>query len=325
MGIEPQISKKAKLDISVRPLQEGDLPAADRLMRLAFGTFLGLPDPTTFMGDTDYVRTRWRATPDAAFAAEVSGELVGSNFATNWGSLGFFGPLTVRPDLWDKGVGRRLIEPVMDCFARWGTKQACLFTFAQSQKHVSLYQKFGFWPRFLTAIMSEPVGHTERGSEWTSFSAVPEGEREGVLLACRQMTDVIYEGLDLTAEVRAVAAQGLGDTVLLWGEGGLTGMAVCHCGPGTEAGGANCYIKFGAVCPNATAEEDFDRLLNACKEMAARKGLSRLVAGVNTARHKAYRRMLGRGFRTDLQGVAMQRPNEPGYNRPGIYLTDDWR
>src|SRR5438045_1506547 len=111
MGIQPQISGKAKLDISVRPLQEGDLPVADRLMQLAFGTFLGLPEPTTFMGDTDYVRTRWRAAPDAAFGAEVSGELVGSNFATSWGCLGFFGPLTVRPDLWDQGVGRRLIEP----------------------------------------------------------------------------------------------------------------------------------------------------------------------------------------------------------------------
>jgi GNAT superfamily N-acetyltransferase len=325
MGIQPQISRKAKLDISVRPLQEGDLPVADRLMRLAFGTFLGLPEPTSFMGDTDYVRTRWRAAPDAAFGAEVNGELVSSNFATNWGSLGFFGPLTVRPDLWDQGVGRRLIEPVIECFARWGTKQAGLFTFAQSQKHISLYQKFGFWPRFLTAIMSEPVGQTGRGSQWTSFSAVPEGEREGVLLACRQLTDAIYEGLDVTAEIRAVAAQGLGDTVLLWGDRGLDGLAVCHCGPGTEAGSGNCYVKCGAMGPTPTAEQDFDRLLKACEEMAAEKNLSRLVAGVNTARHEAYRRMLERGFRTDLQGVAMQRPNEPGYNRPGVYLIDDWR
>ena len=43
------------------------------------------------------------------------------------------------------------------------------------------------------------------------------------------------------------------------------------------------------------------------------------------ARHEAYRRILDRGFRTDLQGVAMHRPNEPGYNRPGVYLIDDWR
>ncbi len=39
------------LDISVRPLGETDLPEADHIMRLAFGTFLGLPDPSGFLGD----------------------------------------------------------------------------------------------------------------------------------------------------------------------------------------------------------------------------------------------------------------------------------
>jgi len=58
--------------------------------------------PTAF-GDAGYVRTRWRADPTAAFGAEVGGELVGSNFATRWGSVGFFEPLTIRPDLWASG------------------------------------------------------------------------------------------------------------------------------------------------------------------------------------------------------------------------------
>src|SRR5688572_31038558 len=103
-----------KDNISVRALREGDLSIADRIMRLAFGTFLGLPEPTSFMGDTGYVRTRWRADPDAAFGAEIGGEFAGSNFATNWGSVGFFGPLTIRPDLWDHGVGKRLMEAVVE-------------------------------------------------------------------------------------------------------------------------------------------------------------------------------------------------------------------
>ena len=136
------------------------------------------PSRRAFMGDADYVRTRWRADPSAAFGAEVGGELVGSNFATNWGSVGFFGPLTIRPDLWDRGVGKRLMEPIMECFDKWGTKHAGLFTFAHSQKHVGLYRKFGFWPRFLTAIMSKPVGPTGRKLRWTRFSEVPEDERE---------------------------------------------------------------------------------------------------------------------------------------------------
>ncbi len=35
--------------------------------------------------------------------------------------------------------------------------------------------------------------------------------------------------------------------------------------------------------------------------------------------------MLARGFSTDFQGVAMHRPCEPGYSRPGVYVIDDWR
>ena len=32
-----------------------------------------------------------------------------------------------------------------------------------------------------------------------------------------------------------------------------------------------------------------------------------------------------RGFKTQLQGVTMHRPNEPGYSRAGLFVLDDWR
>ena len=35
--------------------------------------------------------------------------------------------------------------------------------------------------------------------------------------------------------------------------------------------------------------------------------------------------MLARGFRADMHSIIMQRDNYPGYNRPGVYLLDDWR
>jgi GNAT superfamily N-acetyltransferase len=313
-------------DVLVRPLREEVLPAADHTMRLAFGTFLGLPDPLTFMGDADYVRTRWAADPAGAFGAEVGGELVGSNFATKWGSVAFFGPLTVRPDFWDRGVAQRLLAATMELFDRWEIRHAGLFTFAQSPKHLALYQKFGFWPRFLTPIMSKPVDATGDGPRWSRYSEVPEDEREECLRACRGLTDAIYEGLDLEREIRAVQTQGLGDSVLLWDDSKLLGFAVCHCGRGSEAGSGACYIKFGAARPGEDAAEIFGRLLAACEVLAAAEGMSRLIAGVNTGRHEAYRRMLARGFRTEnLQGVTMHRPDQPGYDRPDVYVVDDWR
>jgi hypothetical protein len=75
-------------------------------MRLAFGTFIGLPEPMSFMGDAAYIRNRWLARREAAFAAAVDEQVIGSNLATNWGSVGFFRPLTVRPDYWDRGVAK---------------------------------------------------------------------------------------------------------------------------------------------------------------------------------------------------------------------------
>jgi hypothetical protein len=85
-----------KEDLTVRGLRQSDLPAADSILRSAFDTFTGV---TSLFGDKDYVHTRWLADPSGAFAAERDGRLVGTNFVTGWGTVGFFGPLAVRPEL----------------------------------------------------------------------------------------------------------------------------------------------------------------------------------------------------------------------------------
>jgi hypothetical protein len=54
------------------------------------------------------------------------------------------------------------------------------------------------------------------------------------------------------------------------------------------------------------------------------RGLKRIEAGVNLNRSDAYRQMLRRGFRTDIQGVAMHKPDAPAYNRPEVLVVDDW-
>ncbi|MER6621984.1 GNAT family N-acetyltransferase [Streptomyces sp. NPDC000931] len=312
--------------VSVRPLVEPDLDRADEIFRVAFGTFLGLPEPETFFGTADYVRTRWAADPRAAFAATVEGEVVGSNFAADWGSVGYFGPLTVRPDLWDRGIGRRLMEPVMDRFDTWENRHLGLFTFSHSPKHLELYRRYGFWPRFLTAVMRKRVTVSAVVPGRVLYGELTAAERPDALGLARALTGAVHEGLSLEREITAVQAQGLGDTVLLEGAGsGLDGLAVCHCGAGSEAGEDVCFVKFGAVRPGPDAADRFERLLDACEQLAAEKGLGQLDAGTNLARQDAYRRMADRGFRTWLQGVTMHRPNEPGYSRPDAYVIDDWR
>ena len=90
----PAQGKKAVRTL-VRGMQERDLSAARSILRVAFGTFLGVPDPNSFAADKEYIATRWKAKPEAALVAEADGAVIGSNFAANWGSFGFFGPLTM--------------------------------------------------------------------------------------------------------------------------------------------------------------------------------------------------------------------------------------
>jgi hypothetical protein len=118
-----------------------------------------------------------------------------------------------------------------------------------------------------------------------------------------------------------VDRQALGDTLLLWNHDRLDGFAVCHCGAGTEAGEATCYLKFGAaLSPNA-----FGGLLDAAETLARTRGLERLTAGVNSGRRTAYRRLLERGFRAIAHAVAMQRGAVRSYDRPDVLVIDDWR
>jgi GNAT superfamily N-acetyltransferase len=311
--------------VSIRPLQDRDLVHADRIFRLAFGTFLGLPNPETFAGDADYVRTRWLADPTAALGAEVNGSLVGSNFVTQWGSVGFFGPLTVHPSLWDHGIAKKLLVPTINMMEGWQVTHAGLYTFGQSAKHVALYQKFDFWPRFLTMIMSKTASARGIAAQVYRFAGLRPDEKARALKECREVTDSVYPGLDVEREIRAVDDQQLGDTILLMDNSQLAGFAVCHCGAGSEAGSGTCYVKFAAVRSHRAAEQQFEQLLKSCENFAAMKGTTRLVAGVNTSRSQAYRSLLAQGFRTELQGIVMQRGNDAGYNREGIYLIDDWR
>ncbi len=313
------------MEIATRPMQQEDLVEVDRILRLAFGTFIGLPDPMKMFGDSDVATTRFSADPSTAIVATGDRKLVGSNFATNWGSVGFFGPLSVDPRLWEHKVAQRLLEPTMDLFTKWGCRHTGLFTFSHSPKHAALYQKFGFWSRFLTPVMSVPASSSKESATYTEYSRLPESQKKEVLDACRDLTNQIYEGLDVAIDIRSVDQQQLGDTILLIDNSKVAAFAVCHVGAKTEAGSGASYAKFAAVRPGPDAQSKFERLLDACGSFTAARGAERFIAGVNTARHEAYRTMVARGFRTDMLGVAMQRDHEPGYNRPGVYLLDDWR
>lgn len=136
---------------------------------------------------------------------------------------------------------------------------------------------------------------------------------------------VAYPDLDLGGEIDAVRAQGLGETVLIHDGDDLVAFAICHIGPGSEAGSNVTYLKFAAAKPGSEAPSRLTRLLGACEGLAASRGLGRVMAGVNTSRDAAYRLLIDHGFRGVMNGVTMHRGADLGYSRPDCFVLDDWR
>jgi len=305
----------------VRPMTADDLSSVDRIFRLALGTFNGMENPLDFSGDAAVVRCRHLLYPGGAIVAEDQGEVVGSNFISRWGSLGLFGPLTVHPSQWNRGIGRALLDETMVRFADMGVTQRGIFTFARDTKHITLYGRYGYYPQYLHLILVRSLAGVVASRPVAVYSSLTTAEQAGILHEARSLADALLPGLDLTREIAAVAEYGWGDTVLLRDGDRLTGFAVCHAGAGTEAGSGTLYVKFGA----AVDERSFEALISSCESLAAARGMHQLLTGVNLARERVYGALLNRGYRVLIPGVCMQAPNRAGYNRPDAYVVDDWR
>ena len=300
-----------------------DLPAADRIFRGAFATYLGV-DPQTFMRGRAMVQGRFGTDPTGAIVAVDGEEVVGSNMVTNWGSFGFFGPLTVEPARWKQGIAKLLMEETLARFDAWGTRHAALFTFADSAQHQALYQRYDFWPRFLTAIVHK-VPAKSSAQSFSRFSRLDRTERASAVDEARALGDDVLAGLDISREIEGVATQSLGDTILIRSGDRLEGIAVCHFGGASEADEMSCYVKFAAARPGRNAEANFVELIGACESLAAENGLTDIEVGVSTETVEAYKTLAGLGFKPGHFGVFMLRGAGSAIYRPSGYVAADLR
>ncbi len=268
MGSSPQVSMQKQSDVSIRLLREKDLPTADRIMRLAFGTFLG-------PSGTDQIHGRRRLRAHALAGGSLRGHRSGvrrrnrrQQFRHALGQRRFFRAAHDPPGFVgsrnraaaaaaDDGsireMGRAARRAVYVC-QQHEAREACTRNSASGP---------GISPRSWRFLF--PRKPCPRPRRWARFSDLSVGDKELCIQACTKLTNSVYEGLDVQREIRAVDDQQLGDTVLTWGGGELTGFAVCHAGPGTEAGSGKCYIKFGAVRSGKSAAQEFRHLLEACR------------------------------------------------------------
>ncbi len=269
---------------------------------------------------------RLRAKDTWLIVAEKSSRPIGSLCLSRQGSVAALGPVTVHPDFWGKGISHRLMREGIKQLDSWPVTSTGLFTFAHSIQHVSLYQKYGFWPGNLVSVLSKvPSTETATGIAEYRLTGQTSDRRIKLITACRTLTETVYPGWDATELIRSTLDTCSGDCLVLQKNQTIESFALLYYGPGSEGGGGQCLVKLAVSAPGPEASDRFQRLLHAIETVARAESLPRVTLSVDTANLTAYRHVLNAGYRPVIQGISMFRNAEGAFSREEHYILTDWR
>jgi predicted N-acetyltransferase YhbS len=143
-------------NVTVRPAEVSD---TETLARICFEAFGDIHDYHRF--DRDFpaleaalgLMSAWIPHPDVwGVVAELDGEIVGSNFLDERDAIRGVGPITIAPPGQNKGVGRRLMQTVIE--RGQGADGIRLLQDAFHMRSLSLYTSLGFDVTASCVVMS---------------------------------------------------------------------------------------------------------------------------------------------------------------------------
>ena len=145
------------MPIIVRPARQGDAPECGRV---TFEAFQALADQHGFPRDFPSVEaatgvvSMLMATPGFDdFVAEDDHRIVGANFVDLRSRIAGVGPIAVDPKAQNRGIGRTLMQAVMDDAAKQNVEGIRLVQAAYHNRSLCLYTRMGFQAREPLSVM----------------------------------------------------------------------------------------------------------------------------------------------------------------------------
>jgi ribosomal protein S18 acetylase RimI-like enzyme len=291
--------------IAVRTMREADL---DAVLKITNDAFRGLvqsntgrrPEGPLFASSLG--RYRLEVDPRGCHVALSGDEVVGANFSVLRGTLGWFGPLAVRPDVQGHGIAQRLVMECLRSAEERGVRLMGLETLANSAQHVHLYLKLGFRPSWTGISFRGEVRDGQIPRDVDVDGAIPK-------------LGYLYPGYDATNDARAARAAKVGVT-LTYGDG----LAICHYINTLWTDTSIVYVPL-VVAPD---RKIFDALVRAVEAVAREHGKTHVVTQVPGSSWATQEALLEHGYETGGAALRMKRGENLDYDAGSIYYCDDW-
>jgi predicted N-acetyltransferase YhbS len=190
-----------------------------------------------------------------AVVAELNGKIVGSNCLDERTRIAGIGPITVNPEVQSQGIGRRLMQAVLDRAAERSFAGVRLLQAAFHNRSLSLYAKLGFEMReFMSVMQGSPINKTV---DECHIRAAANPDIEPCNRLCKSVHghDRGGELVDAIKEGSAVVAERSGRITAYATAIGFFGHAVGETNPDLEAliASASALLGPGIIVPTRNA------------------------------------------------------------------------
>ena len=229
------------------------------------------------------------------------------------------GPLGVRPDAQDGGVGKLIVRAGRDWLEREGARVIGLETMPRTMDNIGFYSGLGFEPGRLTLTVTFSAAVGEHPAMLLGRQRA--SEKSDWVAACRRLTNVVRPGYDFSREIELTDELSLGDTLLFTRDGELRGFALYHTAPLVEGRVREELRVLKLVLADETDAEPIVRQL---ADQSRRAGTRQVAIRVQGEFVDLYNHLVALGGRvrwTDLR-MTTQGRGEPPVTGRGVVLSN---
>ncbi len=177
------------MSISIRRAEMADAAACGEIAYRAFQTradYHNFPRPyPSAEFATGLLSTALDNPGFYGIVAEQDGRIVGSNFADQRSPIAGIGPITVDPEVESRGIGRSLMQRMMDHLAAQGFAGVRLVAAAYNNRALCLYTTLGFQAREPLSVMQG--GAVDASLPGYCVRPAVEGDIAACNALCRRM------------------------------------------------------------------------------------------------------------------------------------------